>query len=179
MFLVSTASAECYIRSASVSKANETIDRIADFKREVLPTAGGKNLCRITFRAHINGKWYLATGEEVAQTWGSLDTACAKAQQSAKTNILESVSGTKISTRQDMICTDEPLPKSKPFVSVGDIIKESEVQPHPTHFDNFRFRGSLCRWFVESTPQVGKIDLNQGIICRLSESNFWKVVDKW
>ena len=179
MFIVSSASAECYVRSASVSQANKSISRIADLKREVLPVGSGKSLCRITFRAHIDGKWYLATGEETAHTWGSLDTACAKANQAAKTNILESVAGTKVSTRQDMICTDEPLPKTKPLVNVGDIIKESEVQPHPNHFDNFRFRGSLCRWFVESTPQIGKIDLNQGIICRLPESEFWKVVDKW
>ncbi len=179
MFLVSSANAECYIRSASVSKANESIDRIADFKREVLPATGGKNMCRITFRAHISGKWYLATGEEIAQTWGSLDTACAKAQQAAKSNILDSVGGSKLSIRQDMICTDEPLPKTKHFVKIGDVIRESEVQPHPNHFDNFRFRGSLCRWFVESTPQIGQIDLSQGIICRLAESDFWKVVDKW
>ncbi len=174
-----TANAECYVRSATVAKSNESITRIADFKRDVLPVSNGKSICRITFRANIDGKWYLATGEEVAHTWGSLDTACAKAQQAAKSNILDEVAGKKISAREDMICTDEPMAKTKPFVNVGDVVRESEVQPHPIHFDNFRFRGALCRWFVESTPQVGRIDLNQGIICRLSDEVHWKVVDKW
>ena len=179
MVLIGTANAECYVRSATVAKSNESIEHIADFKRDILPVENKKSLCRVTFRAYINGKWYLTTGEEVAHTWGSLDTACAKAQQAAKSSILESVAGNKVSARSDMICTDEPMPRTRPNVKPGDVVRESEVQPHPVHWDNFRFRGALCRWFVESTPEVGRIDLNQGIICRLSDEVHWKVVDKW
>jgi hypothetical protein len=180
MLLAGTANAECYIRSASVANSNASIERIADYKRTVLPTADNKNRCQVTFRAYIGNKWYLAFGEEVAQTWGSLDTACAKAKQSATANILESVSGNKITLRQDMICTDEPVPKFKPNVKVGDVVRESEVQPHPIHFDNFRYRGALCRWFIESTPEAGRIDMKQGVMCLMrSEQKVWKVVDKW
>lgn len=178
IFLVGSVQAECYIRSTSQGKSLGTIEKIADLKQEVVP-ADSKNICRVSFRAYVNGKWYLALGEEVAQTWSNWHSACAKAQQSAKTNLLESATGATLSLRQDMFCTDEPIPKTKRIVNVGDIVKESEVQPHPTHFDNFRFRGSLCRWFIESTPQAGRIDLNQGIMCRLSDEVNWKVVDKW
>ncbi len=178
VFFTSAVSAECYIRSATTVKSNESIERIADFKQEVIPS-GSKNICRVTFRAFLKGKWHLATGEEVAQTWGDWQSACAKAQQFAKNNLLDSVSSVQVLSKQDTICTDEPLPKTKAKVQLGQIIKESEVQPHPVHFDNFRYRGALCRWFVESTPRVGHIELNQGILCRLSDEIHWKVVDKW
>jgi hypothetical protein len=179
ILLAGVANAECYIRSATVANANASIERTADYKRTVLPAADNKSLCRVTFSAYINGKWYLAQGEDIAHTWGSLDTACAKAKQSATTNILESVSGNKVTVRQDMMCTDEPMPKFKPNVAVGDLVRESEVQPHPIHFDNFRYRGALCRWFVESIPQAGRIDMSQGIMCRTSAQKVWKIVDKW
>jgi len=179
ILLSGVANAECYMRSATVSKGNSTIDAIADYKKEVVHTGSGKNLCRITFRAHINGKWYTAQGENIAQTWGDLDIACAKAGQAAQSNILDTVAGKKITVDQEMMCTDQPMPKFKDNVKVGDIIWESSVQPHPIHYDNFRYRGALCRWFVESIPQAGRVDMSQGIMCRISEQKVWKVVDKW
>jgi hypothetical protein len=180
MLLAGAANAECYIRSTSVVNSNASIERIADYKRTVLPTADNKNRCQVTFRAYIGNKWYLASGEEIANTPASLETACAKAKQSATSNILESVSGNKITMHQDMICTDEPLPKFKPYVKIGDVVQESEVQPHPIYPDNFRYRAALCRWFAEATPEAGRINTKQGIMCRMrSDQKLWKVVDKW
>jgi len=175
----SAVAGECYIRSATTSKMLDSIERIADLERTVLPESKGKSKCRVTFRAYIKGKWHTAQGEEVAETWGSLDQACAKATTAGRVGVLESVSGTRITASQDMVCTDQPIPKDKPNVSIGDTVWESEVQPHPIHFDNFKFRGSLCRWFVESRPQAGTIQMSQGIICRAQDQLAWKVVDKW
>ena len=179
IFLAGVANAECYIRSATVANANGSIERVADYRRDIVPTNSDKNICRITFRAYINGKWYLAQGEEVISAWGHTDKACAKAKQAATTNILDSVAGNKVTVKQEMMCTDEPMPVTKRNVQLGDIVRESEVQPHPIHFDNFRYRGALCRWFVESVPQIGRIDMSQGIMCRVSEQKLWKIVDKW
>lgn len=171
--------AECYTRSATVSQMTSSIERIADLDRRVLPVGNGKSLCRVIFRAYIDGKWYDAQGEEVANTNDSLDTTCSKAMNAGRITILEKVSGTRITGNQEMICTDEPKKEQRSFVQVGDLVWESEVQIHPINRDAFRYRGSVCRWFVESTPQAGRVDLSQGIICRSPDQKVWKVVDKW
>jgi len=174
-----TAQAECYTRSSTVSKLTSSIEQITDVDRRVLPAGNGKNLCRITFRAYINGKWHTAQGEETGSVSDSLDTICAKALNSGRVSILESVSGTKITGSQELICTDEPKPKQKATVSIGDLVWESEVQVHPAYKDIFRYRGSFCKWFIESNPDIGKVDMQQGIICRSPDQKVWRVVDKW
>ncbi len=174
-----SANAECYTRSSTVSKLTSSIEQIADVNRKVLPVGNGKNLCRITFRAYIDGKWHTAQGEETGSVNDSLDNICAKALNSGRVSILESVSGTKITGSQELICTDEPKPKQKAAVSVGDLVWESEVQLHPAYKDVFRYRGSFCKWFIESKPNIGKVDMHQGIICRSPEQKVWRVVDKW
>ncbi len=180
LFSSSVFSAECYIRSATVSQSAKAIERIADKDRQIVPHAKNQNKCIVTFRAYISGKWYLAQGESIADSWGSIDQACAKAEQSGRMNILERVSGNKLSVDQEMMCTDKPLPKdNKTAVNVGDMLWESEVQPHPVYKDNFSFRGSLCRWFVETAPTKGSVEMSQGIICRRPDQTAWKVVDKW
>ena len=174
-----TAQAECYTRSSTVSKLTSSIEQITDVDRRVLPAGNGKNLCRITFRAYIDGKWHTAQGEETGSVNDSLDTICAKALNSGRVSILESVSGTKITGSQELICTDEPKPKQKATVSIGDLVWESEVQVHPAYKEVFRYRGSFCKWFIESKPNIGKVDMHQGIICRSPDQKVWRVVDKW
>ena len=63
--------------------------------------------------------------------------------------------------------------------SVGDVIRDSEVQPHPNYRKPFRFRGTTCRWFIESRPESGAVDMNQGVMCATSTQDVWRVVDKW
>jgi len=171
--------AECYTRSSTVSKLTSSIEQITDVDRRVLPAGNGKNLCRITFRAYINGKWHTAQGEEIGSTNDSLDTTCAKALNAGRVSILESVSGTKITGSQELICTDEPKLEQKSSVAVGDLVWESELQVHPAYTNVFRYRGSFCKWFIESKPNTGKVDMSQGIICRSPEQKVWRVVDKW
>ncbi len=174
-----TAQSECYVRNATVSKLTGAIERTTDVERSILPHGKGGFKCQITFRAYIDGKWHLAMGEDIGNANASLDQVCAKAMQSGRINIMESVSGTKVTGNQEMICTDRPLPESRAVVNIGDTVWESEVQMHPIHRNPFSYRGSYCRWFVESKPQVGKVDLTQGIICRSRDQTAWLVVDKW
>ena len=179
VLLAGTAHAECYMRSATVSQLTSSIERTADQQRDIIPQGNGGFKCRISFRAFIDNKWHTAVGEEMGDARASLDQTCAKAMTAARVTILESVSGTRVTGNQEMICTDKPMPVSRPSVSVGDIVWESEVQPHPVNKNPFNYRGSMCRWFVESKPQAGRVDLSQGIICRSLAEKVWKVVDKW
>ena len=171
--------AECYTRSATLSKMASSIERIADSDRRVLPAGKGKNMCRITFRAYINGKWHNAQGEEIGKTTDSLDSICNKAMNAGKISILETAGTVRLTGNQEMICTDEPKKQQRAQVKIGDLVWESELQPHPVNKNVFNYRGSVCRWFAESQPQPGRIDLQQGIICRSPDQQIFKVVDKW
>lgn len=179
LLAASAAHSECYVRSETMSRMTSSIERIADVERRVLPLDNGTSLCRITFRAYIDGKWYDAEGENTVEASASLDSGCAHAMNAGRVSILESVSGTKITAQQDMICTDEPKPKEKAQVQVGDRVWESEVQPHPVQKNQFNYRGSVCQWFVESSPKPGFVNMHQGIICRAPNQKIWRVVDKW
>lgn len=179
LFVPGIVYAECYTRSATVSKLTSSIERVADLEKTVLPQGNGKTLCRVNFRAYIDSKWHTAQGEDVGEANDSLDNICSKAMNLGRISILEKVSGTKITANQEMICTDQPMPKDRPTVEVGDIIWESEVQVHPIYKEPFRFRGSICRWFIESRPSEHNIKLKQGVMCRAPEQKVFKVVDKW
>lgn len=171
--------AECFTRSAITSQSFSQIERIADVEKQILPVEGNRQKCRVFFRAYIDGQWQGAEAEETGSASDSLDQLCAKAMNSGKVEILQSVSGTKINATQEMICTDEPKPSEKAITNIGDRVRESEVQIHPVYKENFTYRGSICRWFIESKPQVKRIDMQQGIICRSPGDKVWKVVDKW
>jgi hypothetical protein len=74
-----------------------------------------------------------------------------------------------------MVCTDQSLPKTR-AVKVGEIIRESEVNPdlqwpHPRRLAD----GYTYRWFVEPSPD-GR--LTRGVIRQLNKTD-WQVVDKW
>lgn len=174
-----TATAECYVRNVTVSKLVGAIERTTDVQRSIIPHGKNGFKCLITFRAYIDGKWHSAMGEDIGTENSSLDQICAKAMNAGRINIMESVSGTRVTGSQDMICTDKPMPETRPTVNIGDTVWESEVQMHPLHRNPFSYRGSYCRWFVESKPNAGRVDLNQGIICRSREQTAWIVVDKW
>ena len=171
--------AECYTRSTATAKSLARVERVADVQRSVLPEGAGQVKCRVTFRALIGEKWYTAEGENIGPASGSFDQICTAALNVGRTTILTSVAGTSMPVDQDMMCTDEPIPKPRALVAVGDVVKDSELLPHPQHRSLFQHRGSVCRWFIESSPEVGRVDMNQGIMCRAPEQTDWKVVDKW
>jgi hypothetical protein len=165
---IGVANAECYMRSATVSIPKTRIDRVSDLERNVMPDENG-SLCRVTFRALINGEWHDAEGEAVAKKPAQ---ACAQATDLGRISILTEVSGNEVQGRQEMICTDKPKPTVRSAVNIGDSVLDSEVSVHPGHTASFYYRGNVCRWFTEA-------GLYQGIICRSPDQTTWKVVDKW
>jgi len=173
-----SAFSECYYRATTIANPAAVIERMADSTRQVVPY-NNQTMCRVMFRAYIKGSWHTAQGEAVGDNKESLDQLCARATSTGRISILESVAGTRVSGNQEMICTDEPKIEYLPKVSLGEVIRESQVRPHRIQPDQFQYRGSYCRWFIESSPAVGSVDMSQGIICRAPENKFWRVVDKW
>ena len=180
LLLVSgTASADCFLRSSSISRAAARIERMTDVQYTMLPAEAGKMRCRVTFRALIDNQWHTAEGENVGGPTEDSGQVCAHALDIARSSTLTRIAGVSTDVAQEMICTDQPIPKSREMVNVGDMIRDSEVQPHPVQRRAFQYKGSECRWFVESRPESGRVDMNQGIICRVPGNTGWRVVDKW
>ena len=172
------AQAACYTRSTSVNTLNLQIERATDFQKEIIPTGRDRIMCRITFRALINGQWYNAQGENTGNVSDSLDGICTQAENLGRSTILQDMGGSNVTVNQDMVCTDQPTQKVRP-VKLNEIIRESEVAPHPQRLQSFAYMGTECRWFMETQPiGTGGLVQNQGIICRVKDYQ-WVVRDKW
>jgi hypothetical protein len=173
------AHAECYTRSSAISRAASRIERMTDLEQTLMPAEGKQVRCRVTFRALIDSQWHTAEGDAVGPSGSNPNAVCAQALNTGRSSILVSVAGSNVTMNQELICTDQAIPTSVPVVNIGDTVKDSQVQPHPIHRSLFPFRGSLCRWFIESRPGAEQVDMSQGIICRARDQTDWRVVDKW
>lgn len=170
--VASSASAECYIRSSTLSSTQDSIERRTDVQNTVVPLPSGQYRCTATFRAQIRGRWHDAEGQAIHS---NRDQACAQALNSGSVHILTAVSGTTLTTQEEMVCTDQSLPKTR-TVKVGEIIRESEVNPdlqwpHPMRLSD----GYTYRRFIEPTEHGRLI---RGTIRQLNKTD-WQVVDKW
>lgn len=169
---------ECYIRSSSITEPKQLIERVADVQNTVVTLSNQQIRCTSTFRALIKGQWHTAEGYAI----GSKDTAseqlCAQARNSGSIRLLHSISGTKFTMQEEMVCTDQNIPKTRP-VKIGEIIRESEVVPDPAWPNARKFSdGNVCRRFVESNITGPDMNRTRGVICQVNGPE-WKVVDKW
>jgi len=178
MSLPITAQAECYVRSAVTNQTAMNITSIADVEPLVVPISATQNKCIVMFRAQVNGKWITAEGEKVGPKTQSEQELCAGAVNSGRMQILSRADGGRMSVEQNMVCTDQPAIQVR-SVKRGEMVRESEVRPHP-HFPKFfAYRTAQCRWFIEPEVHPGRDLLQrQGIICQVN-GNEWQVVDKW
>ena len=173
--------AEYYTRSTTTAQTLARVERVADLRKTVLPDDEDdtKISCRVTFRALIGDRWYTVESENKGSMQGSVDQVCQQAINSGRTSILKQVGGSSTRVKQDMVCSDEPIPTSRAVPDVGNTVRDSELLPHPEHRALFRHRGSICRWFIESNPAAGQVEMAQGIMCRAPDKADWVVVDKW
>jgi hypothetical protein len=103
---------------------------------------------------------------------------CRGAVDSARVQILSRANGANLAVEQNMVCNEQPEIKVR-VVKRGEMIRESEVRPHPHFPKPFVYRTSQCRWFIEPEVHPGRDLLQrQGIICQVN-GNEWQVVDKW
>ena len=173
-----TVQAECYVRSAVTNQTAMTIEAIADVDPFVVPISATQNKCIVTFRAQINGKWITAEGERIGPRTMSERELCAGAVDSGRIQILSRANGGRVTVEQNMVCNDQPEIKVR-VVKRGEMVRESEVRPHPNFPKPFTYRTAQCRWFIEPEVHPGRDLLQrQGIICQVN-GNEWQVVDKW
>jgi len=172
-----TAQAECYVRSAMTNQTAVQITNVTDVRPWVVPISPTQNKCIVNFRAQVNGEWITVEGENVGPKTVSEALLCKGAMDQGRTQILSRANGKTLSLEQNMVCTDQTLPKIR-RVEIGDRLQESEVLPHPNFPKRFVYHNATCRWFAEQDVRNGDLRHKQGIICR-SHENEWQVVDKW
>lgn len=171
-----TVNAECYMRSATSSTAKVDVQRLVDQRTMVTPTVSGKR-CSVTFRIQINGQWFDGFG---AHEWSDTTddaTACKIAVELGKQEIIGQNFKRQVASQQEMVCSDEPQIVEKP-VQVGDLIRESQVMPHPDKPKPFKYRGANCKWYIETDAKGLDMYQWQGVICEVRPGT-WKVLDKF
>jgi hypothetical protein len=176
--IATSAYGECYVRSAVTNQTSMTIESIADVEPMVVPISATQNKCIVTFRAQVNGNWITAEGEKVGPKSISERELCAGAVDSGRVQILSRATGANLAVEQNMVCNDQPEIKVR-SVKRGEMVRESEVRPHPNFPKPFIYRTAQCRWFIEPEVHPGRDLLQrQGIICQVNGKE-WQVVDKW
>ena len=173
------ANAECYTRSSTVAENDAKIEKIADVQNMFVKLKSGQMRCTSTFRVLIKGNWFTAEGQAIVQPDVTEEQACARAQNNGRVSLLQTVSKKQMTVQEEMVCTDQDLPKTRNSVKIGDVVKESEVQPDPLWPEARKLRdGNTCRRFVEADLKGVDMQRSKGVICQISE-NAWKVVDKY
>jgi hypothetical protein len=176
--MANTALANCYVRSAVTNQTAMNVTSIADIEPMVVPISATHQKCIVMFRAQVNGKWITAEGERVGPKTMSEQELCAGAVDSGRIQILSRADGGRMSVEQNMVCNDQPVIQVR-SVKRGEMVRESEVRPHPHFPKTFAYRTAQCRWFIEPEVHPGRDLLQrQGIICQVN-GNEWQVVDKW
>jgi hypothetical protein len=171
------ASAECYMRSSTTAQAKVDIQRVVDIRNMVSPTVSGKR-CSATFRVQISGQWFDGFG---AHEWNDDTddaTACKVAVELGKQEIISANFKRQIVSNQEMVCSDEPAIVER-AVQVGDLIRESQVMPHPDKPKPFSYiNGTQCKWYIETDVKGNDMYQWEGVICQVRPGT-WKVLDKF
>ena len=170
--------ADCFVRSAVTNQTTMSVVAVADVQPLVVPISATQNKCFVTFRAQVNGEWITAESERVGPRTQAESDLCAGALDSGRMQILSRAGGGNLAVEQNMVCSDQPEIKVR-VVKRGEMVRESEVRPHPNFPRPFKYRTAQCRWFIEPEVVPGRDLLQrQGIICQVN-GNEWQVVDKW
>lgn len=172
-----SAIAECYSRTAMLSQLKAPISRIADVQNHIAPMEHNQFRCRVTFRALIGQDWHTAEGQSVGFAGDNQKQICAQALNIGKSFLLQKIGTGTVNMDSEMICTDQPIPQVR-AVQIGQVIRESEVRPHPERIRPFRYQGTQCRWFMETDASGRDLVQWQGIMCHVGNDQ-WKVLDKF
>lgn len=163
--IATAASAECYIRSSTVSSKQKTVD-----VKEKKFAFNGARRCEVTMRVLVGRDWHDADGVGEGETDAE---ACKNAREDAKFLLPDS---TVVNTESSMVCTDEPKLTLKSRIRIGDWVRESEVAPFPRKTEPFVYQGTPCKWFLHKEPHLGKVVGFAGIICQ-TRPGHWQVID--
>lgn len=172
VFLSASATAECYLRTATVTSGTSPVQRVTDYKETKLPYNGLRK-CVVQMRVQMDNEWIDAEGEGVADT--DLQ-ACTNARDLAQARILVPVDNPVVNAESSMVCTDAPQIKMREKIRIGDWIRESEVSVFHSRPTPFKYLGTECKWFTHREAHLGKMVSFAGIMCAM-KPNQWQVVD--
>lgn len=176
----SSAIADCYVRS-DIKLSRQVINAApTDIQRLVTPDAGGYR-CVARYRVHIKDSWLTAEGSAVAKTEGE---ACSRAQDLGKGYVLAQVTPDRITSTNQMVCSDLPDIQVRP-VQRGELVWESETDLHSHPRERvqpyFELKHAKCRKFIERANKDQNLIIYQGIICQATTGadSKWRVIDKY
>ena len=169
--------ADCYQESVTVNQSRAEIKEVADYQKFV-KTVNNQQICTVMFRVKINNRWHDARGESQGSTADSTDQICAQAMQVGRSNILEKVEGVAVKSSQTLYCNDFETPQLRKGLKKFDTFKISELKPMPDSVP-FEYKGSVCRYFLESDIDSKTNNLMQWQIVGCIIRNEWTVVDKF
>jgi len=169
--------AECYQESVTANQSRTEIREIADYQKFV-KTANNQQICTVMFRAKINNRWYDGRGESQGLLTDSTDQICSQALHIGRTKILEKVSGVAVQSTQTLYCNDFETPQIRKGLKKFDTFKISELKPMPNS-QPFEYKGSVCRYFLESDIDSKTNNLMQWQIVGCVIRDEWTVVDKF
>ena len=175
--VATTAQAECFVRSAMSSQTRASITAIADVDPFVVPISATQNKCIVNYRAQVNGNWVTVEGTSIGAKSLSEEELCRGAIDSSRAQLLSKTDAGNLNIETNMVCDERPAIQVR-NVRIGELVRESEVRPHPNFPKPFRYRTAQCRWFIEPEPRNSDLLQRQGIICQ-SAGNNWIVIDKW
>lgn len=171
------AAAECYQELTTVNRAGADIREIADLQKFV-KTLDKQQICTVMFRAQIGNQWYNGRGESRGSLTDSTDQICSQAMQAGRAQILEKIAGTAIQSSQTLYCNDFQTPQLRQGLKKFDKFKISELKPMPNS-QPFEYKGSVCRYFLESDIDSKNNNLMQWQIVGCVIRDEWTVVDKF
>jgi hypothetical protein len=172
LVLSATASAECFVRTATVSKGQSKPQRIADVKYTKLPYNGLRK-CVATMRIQVDSGWEDAESEGVAETDAQ---ACANARNILNVQYLAPVNPESVDAESSMVCSDAPKVSIREKIKIGDWVQESEVMPFRQFPKPFKHNGTTCKWFSYREAHYGRPVGFAGVMCEM-QKNHWQVVD--
>jgi hypothetical protein len=176
----SSAVADCYMRS-DIKLSRQAINASpTDIQRMVTPEPNGHK-CVARYRVYVNNEWVTAEGTATAKTETE---ACARAQDLGRGYILAEVTPDRITTTNQMVCSDLPDIRVRP-VNRGELIWESETDMHSHPRERaepyFQLKHATCRKFIERANKDQNLIVYQGIICQANTgaNSKWIVLDKY
>jgi hypothetical protein len=92
--------------------------------------------------------------------------------------VLEKVVGSSVQSSQSLYCNDFNIPQLKKGLKKFDTFKISELKPLPNS-EPFEYKGSVCRYFLESDIDPNTNNLMQWQIVGCVIRNEWTVIDKF
>jgi len=171
---------DCIMRTTSLTKVAGKIDDIADIRPLVSPSFNDERRCAISARVEYRGKWHTIYADYAGPDEVGDQELCVNAVEIGVRQFLASKEAKLLRSDQQMVCSDESEIKMRP-VQVGEVVRISEVMPHPEKTAPFAVKGVECRWFIEPSGSGANYYRWQGVVCRTGrrDSEEWTVVDKF